>query len=492
MPTVSNKKVLQLDAILITVVVIILLIGLFFVSDTFQIFLHAVVNLFAGGRTPFKAFFFLVYLLFLVILMTTSSYGKSKSISALFKIVIFLIFILAYLFNLYSFLLFSNQYHLRLTDSVIVFNEVELSSTSLLHNHVLKGVTGLLLKLTGIKEIENLDGGMVFIDFMPPFIFYIGIFMLIFLLLLVFWLYYQTIHHYNSIKTKLTYTLIYGILTYSLLKNFLDGGIFNYEAIVSLGFLMTILFFQKRVGSYFPVILISLYLLANLLFFHLHLFTNYATQTEGLVNNVWVTLSYSGLTVILIYYLKKGRLDRLGVLSTILVGCLLFYPIFRDLSILKYRATVIKDEQTAIVGIYTSPNDSRYRYLDAVGELYFYEISSATPVTAGEIINQFHLLDNFYPISFPWQNCLPHGLWDQYSFELISLEKFNPQNTKENIIQIDKFQELSKNKGIYEYAVSLSIKPCYPRLMNIVQEFLKKQGLRHFMVKNIEKGVRQI
>lgn len=485
------KKILKLDSLTIAISIVVILIILFFISDFVQIFLHSLINIFAGGRTSYKALLFLIYFLFLIVALKLTITKKKVSLKLSLKWWMISIFAIAYFVNLFSIYFFYQTYHLQISDSIVIFNELEISSTSLLHNHILKGVTGLLFQLFNVRGIENIDGGMVFLSFTSHVILLIGLILLIILLVSTVLFYLRFIRTLEFSKSKLIYTLIYTILSFSLIKNFIDGGPLNYEMIVSFAFLPMLVFNSSRLSKYFSVVIVVLYLLANLLFFRLHLFSSYVTSEQGLFTNVWVTSSYTFLLIALFYHVSIRKWDRKGIMLTILALCLCFYPIFMDLSILAYRAKTIDNQNHAILGTYETILNKDYQYLSSLDKLHFYEISPSNPITAGEVINTFHLLDNLYPLSFPWQNCLPSGLWDQYSFELISEDSLETPNIHSEIVNFDEFKKIEEGKW-NKYQVKLSIKPCYPRLMNIIDESVQKTGIHQFMIVNIVKGVRRI
>ncbi|OGB78479.1 hypothetical protein A2296_05105 [candidate division CPR3 bacterium RIFOXYB2_FULL_35_8] len=485
------KRPLHLDSSITLTIFLILIICAFFLFDYVQITIHAFVNIFAGGRSNLKAILFLIYFLCLLLISQFIYFKKIKVTKKINGLWIWIGVIVAYLFNALVFFIFYIKNNFQFSDSIVLFNESEISSTSLLHNHILKGVTGLVLKFFHVSNLENYDGGIVFLDFISPIYFYLGFAILLLLLILVLIYFIQEVAVYKDQNKKYIYMFAYAIITFSLIKNLIDGGLFNYEAIVSFGFWTLLIFKSNRLSKYFSGILFFSYLLGNIVFYKLNLFNSYEVQEQGLFLNIWNTIAYIFLLLILFYDQKYKIIDRRGFLLKILTCLLLFYPVYLDLSIIAYRLKVIDSNNHAILGVYEEIFEENYLYLDSAGDLNFYEVSPSAALNVDSIIKKFNLLDNFYPLSFPWQNCLPSGLWDQYSFELISKNYVSVNNFHSDMVTFDEIKQIEFGDH-NRYFIKMSIKPCYPRSMNVIQESFQAAEVDSFIIKNITKGVRRI
>lgn len=189
-------------------------------------YIHILIDFFANGKSEMKVYLFFVFLI-IIILTKKISKNTLKKTNNLRKIIISLMIIL-YSLNLGSFLYFYKLNDITYFSSIYVYNNNEVSSTNILHNHTLKSPIGFLLYKVGLNPVqEYVDTGYAFTPFFSNvFLYLVLILLLIFVLCIILY----------AKKEKQTFiqTIIFSIVSFSVIKNILDGGVFHNEAILAI------------------------------------------------------------------------------------------------------------------------------------------------------------------------------------------------------------------------------------------------------------------
>jgi hypothetical protein len=103
-----------------------------------------------------------------------------------------------------------------------------VSSANILHNHTLKAPIGFILEKIGISAVrEHVDTGLAFTSFFSP------IFLCLTLALVLALICGLILYVLGRRQTPLQ-TLIFSIVSFSILKNIFDGGFFHIETILAL------------------------------------------------------------------------------------------------------------------------------------------------------------------------------------------------------------------------------------------------------------------
>jgi hypothetical protein len=441
-----------------------------------------VINIFAGGRSASKVFLFLFYLLFLAVLAIFLKQQK-RLVSVKQKIWFLVSVIVGYALNFFSWIFLVKKFNMKLSDWALFFNQSEISSSGLLHNHNLKGCVGLVLKFLGFSGFENLDAGTAFLDILPTPLFLFAIIVIIFLL---FWaVYFFTKSYDPENKFKYFYLFFYAIITFSLIKNIVDGGIFNFEAFVSLAFFVLLLFGCQKKYRIATIVLLGFYLLLNILFYIFGFFDQSSAKQDFLMNLV-STLAYAALLSWLAYVIYRKKINRLAVLILILTLGLLFFPFLRDFSLWRYDYYKITPGNSAILATYNKIENDNYIPAGQVGALLIYKFTSDNTVLVKDIIEEQEILDNFYPLVFPYVNCLPHGLPDEYHFDLIAFDEIDFSKNKNSNVSLSS-SLIKRDLNYYLYNVEMKIKPCLPRHINVIDEVLSEIGAQKVILLNAQR-----
>jgi hypothetical protein len=458
----------------ISLVPLALLAASFYSSQLFHL-LHSLVNIFAGGRSSIKVGLFLVTVsvLFCLALMPRI---KAVSKNVLTSLIIVSL-CMAFLINLSAFIFFTASQQVRLTDFLVVFNNNEISSSKLLHNHTLKGAMGLIMERFDQGAQENLDTGLAYVGIVPSSLLYITIGLLA-LLIVLFGYYFILSVPRESFKKTVWYTLAYAIVAFSLVKNVIDGGLFNRETPVALAGLLIILFYPRRLTSYIVIGLLSGYTLLVLGLY----FAGSITQGE-LKDIAYMGTAFAlGLCVLLSGWLKE-KLNRqfwlLAVLSLLFIG----YSVFSNWSAVHYRKTAIAADG-AIVGLYQAPGNQNFRSIETIGKLGLYEYIPDSPTRIDTVLKDYQLLDNLHPVMVPWQTCFPRSQPEKYRFELVTGQQLPASFPFYRFIQIEHLR-LTSSGNLNRYQATLSLDPCTPRPLNVIGELFHSIGVDEFVLINI-------
>lgn len=291
----------------ITLILFILTILSFF-STHVAYFLRIITNHFAVGLSTAKVQLFLIWS---IVLITFNSNKKSYIGQAL---VINIITCVGS--NLYIFL----KYGLPWLGQYNFFYKGIFSSTSIGHQHIMKYVSNIFQKLTNLPVFRYVDSGSTFQEFIPYWIQIFGALGIIFLAYSL----YQEYKKHNS--------LIYIIASFSVLKNFIDGGFLNFEGSFWLFVLLSIIYYKKR--FYFIPILIIPFIL------------------------FWSKTIYLAPFIIIfgiiIYHLDKvNNYHKISLISSYIIVILLLSPsinniIYESVYDLKYLSTSIQEKEIFI------------------------------------------------------------------------------------------------------------------------------------------------
>jgi hypothetical protein len=444
---------------------------------------HAFINIFAGGRSEVKTWLFLAYLSSLIIATLLIRRRRFPTVK-IFRDIFAATIGVGLLLNLFGFALFITNYGLKINDRITVFAGGEVSSNSLAHVHIMKGSIGLILSGIGLSSFENMDGGQAYLGLMPQWLLWCGVAMMV-MALISLWLYYIFVRTRDESKVGFASIMAFALVSFCLIKNMFDGGPLNPEAVIGVAFLIVMLY-PHRMTRIFSIALVLGYVLGVIIlspFGSAHLLDFDFNET---LHGIFRMMAFA--LVMLPLYRREmiGRWDRPGVLLVILAITFLFIPLSRDLQIIRYRTTSIDFRDWAILGIYDNIDDAEFEHIGRVGDLNYYEVKPEKAITAGEIIDRYRLLDNYYPLSFPYRNCFPRGLERIYEFDLLTPDELNFEGWHNTSVRFLKVELIGEDKGINRYSINLAIRPCLTRPVNVVQETWAELSIDPAIVVNIK------
>lgn len=212
----------------------------------FDIF-HSFVNIFAGGRSEIKTILFILYLLFLgAIYLDLKKYSFKT-----FRWIWFGLSLLAmYLYGLGLHIFHALSNKLPLTAFFVTGHNGEISCSSLQHTHIAKATIAQVASYFGKTKLQTTDAGGAYLGIAPDWLFLLGSILLVALILQAV-LYFATSfkklldNKENDTRQKLFLILGYALISFSLIKTALDGGIFNRSFVIGLIFI-AIFILKKR------------------------------------------------------------------------------------------------------------------------------------------------------------------------------------------------------------------------------------------------------
>ncbi len=429
-------------------------------------FLHALVNVFAPGRSNSKIYLLSICLVcfglfFIYRKNKPQQYEKAEK-------TFFLSLMAGLLLGLVIFIFFFVQHHIPINDFVVIFNQQEISSTKLIHNHFLKGSIGLIMQNFSNGQFENMDAGLPFLNLIPNILIWLGL-VLIMLSLGSVIIMIKTEKKDRRKWQNILYILAFTILTFSLIKNVPDGGIFSAETLPLL--FIALIFISHKAKE-------SKKRLAGSVFF-LYLVTAVCLISFNFFPTIIDFIHYlkSGFTAawtlgIMFYLSEKSTLKRIDYLLIILTLLILSKPIIVELRELKdYTQKSAKD---GIVALYHPPHQN-LEMIGKINQLNFYKID--LPISIKDIANNEKLLDSIYPVAVPWLTCQPNSNLDIYNFTV--------QAERKNETFTSKFLIGEINQQNDTYSVTIKIKPCLPRHLNIINEYLQTNFKEPIIIYNL-------
>lgn len=407
--------------------------------------LHPIINIFAYGRSDFKVWFFLFYT---VLILIGIQYFKNTKVSLIkFFIPIFLLFCIGlglHVFNL-------NSYNLPIGTYFVSFSDDEITSSELTHIHENKSaftITRPLIDLLGIPN-DEIDYGAGLHD--NSLVLNTAI-MLLFsgALIMGVWL-----------AAGSTLPLTYGLLTFILLKNSIDGGLFNFETILSLGILVFIDHNRQALWIVKNTKILSFCLMAIVATLPILILLQENTFYRPL-------LLVSFIGSIMLFEINRRKRFLLGTVAIILLVIgQSFIPTLKNISGVAY------------VGSTTLQGESIAR----IGDWHVYKTSLQNE-SSGSLYKRLGENRNYSPILIHEIQC-----FDDLDFKISF--KFKTKNPVEiGTSLIDNFGRLEISDFQNDYQTTLTTNHCYTgRLYDLVQNVMKQRGVTYFVLYDLRQQI---
>lgn len=428
--------------------------------------IHSFVNIFAGGRSETKVFLFVVYttILFLIYKFLKSR----KSIRGLNLKWSGLSLGALYIYGLTLHTIYSKILGVKITDFIITGSNGEISSSTLSHTHVAKGIVGIILSKFGFVDLAKIDAGSAYIGLLPSILFYIGFILLIVVLTQSIWyfvsLYYLKIKDKN-IRQKIFFILGYAILSFSIIKTAVDGGILNYGFYIGVLFIWAFINREKgkfNINYYYLLTFIALlFLIANLVIVRID--PSLALLLAGLAS---ITLLYE---IILYLSEEKIRLQFLIPIIFIFLGSW-WQAGVRDMEIYQYGQNIIE------------PGQNFYTYNKNKNEIE--KNNTDRGLLIHSIIKSINENESYLPVTVAGITCIEKSYYQELSMKLLTKEPIQ----KEIIGQKD-FIYFEKKKSIqagkyWETYFHIYMNPCLPEPLSVVDGMIRKSGIDTYIIVN--------
>ena len=446
-------------------------------------FLHIITDLFAAGRSDVKVFLFLFVVLLLVAVNIIVRYKKIavetpeperfclKNTFFIVSTAIFL-FGLGVTFYLYNFLNVPASYVLS------VIGERDISTTHFFHTHVLKFPFGLVSSFfpTQLRlALETkADFGFAFLNILPAWIGWVGLAGCVAVSVLGIWLLFDFV---GKNKKRFGLQILFAVALLSFLKNIFDGGLLNSEAIPAFMILLVICYgyapksFKRWV---FPVLLFLITPVAVIIAYPFGAINH--TQAPAYLEHVFgLELVYFGW--FLFSEKRASRFHYVGAGAVLIIGlCFLVPVIVSTEGDVSYDTTSIA-YQNVYLGTYDSTAPGRF--IEKIGDLYFYDISTTSPLTIGNIAKETGDPTNRFPISFGESGCNLSGVVASSTLLVASEELLTKPSKTYNLADISNIRLLGQKNGWNYYAVTFDYFLCIPRIIDTESELLILAGGIH-------------
>lgn len=439
-------------------------------------FFQSIVDIFAGGRSTSKA---IVFFIFLALLYGIFLLQKNRKIFVvrkpdLKKILLWMIGILGVL-GFCMFVFFTKQNNLPLDRCIATFNNSEISSTCISHNHVAKGAIGIGLKALGINSFESVDAGHAFLELIPSIYFIIYLLLLIVTVSIVIFIFIQEDF---ELKNRLLYIPLYGALTFGTIEHIFDGGLGDPRTIVL--YTLLGLFFYKVNGKYTKIFLYGAFVVSLFLYF---LYVGYGLMADADSKKriILSLLAYISIFVVpLLFLFRKIQVKKINILYILIIlGILPFLTQIQ--SVASYRK-ISFDQDIGYIALYKK--EPLLKEIDVVGDLSLYEIDQRAGNTIGSVVDSYEVLDNILPVSVFWKTCIPSGKPAGYSFTLYSKENMPKKSFSSKKTYLSVTPKIDTHSNTYTGI--LYTDPCVPRILNILEESIQELGVTTFFITDIK------
>lgn len=454
--------------------------GVFF-SRTIADVAQSLINIFAPGRSYAKVYLYIGYVLACIAIACVWSKKNRVQHNVRASALLLWGFIGGLALNCMSFFWYIVRTGHSWDEYIVLFANNEISSTEFTHNHVFKGSIGIVFQLIRGGAFTTLDPGVAYVGQLPTFFFALGLAWFVVMVASTLYCFYTNFPSVDfGVKKFLLYVALYTATTFVLLRNLLDGGLFDFATLPALVFLTLLLTsYRNRKGL---IAVASLSMLAVVLHYAPY---NISGLQSYVYRSLAVTLLFSTLYFFLINTLVVQHQKRLRVLVGILFFAVCIGALNRGFGMLQYRHTAITPEGAVIATHNDLSNNSRFTQTGSIGDLRFYMFAYATtsPATVGGLVDVSGFLDNHEPVTLPWVKCMPIDGAYRQSFIVTMRAPWTP--TDHELVQVVEHIPLENTDDRYRYAVTLSMNPCLPLPQNIVQQFMKTQGIEEFAVTRI-------
>lgn len=251
--------------------------------------IHLFVNIFADGLSDTKAILFVLYLPFLIIIYLATKKHHFKTLK--WKWFGFSLLTM-YLYGLGLYLFHALSNHIPLTTLFVTGRNDEVSASVIWHNHVAKAVIAQVSSYFGKIKFSTADAGGAYLGIVPGWIFLLGAGLLIILMIqavLYFATSFKKLLEDKNTRQRVFLILGYAIISFTLIKTSIDGGICDFYFDVTLVFIILFILRERKktiTYNYFIISLIGLGLLYANFLVHGHIIRSSYIASLLLLYNV--------------------------------------------------------------------------------------------------------------------------------------------------------------------------------------------------------------
>ncbi len=458
----------------------------YFLNDYVGVVIHSIINTIAPGRSDSKpTFFFLYGIVLALIYIIFSTKKESKKLA---RAHIYLPFVLwsgiigSFGLSLGTYLWFLAKHHLPYTYTLIA-NNGTFTSTALLHNHFTKGALVFFTQFFSSSSIPNTDSGFALLGLVPQPVFFLQALLALIACVAVVAYYRTKLQYVHSLPLwrNISFSLLYGLSSFMVLKSVLDGGIFDSSAIPGLIFFIVICQQHKRIASISIVFLAgSLIALMGWLYS-----TGYFTGDQDYVYHIYTILVNGG--VLAVFYLSfSNRHNRLYVLTTVLLLLFIFPQIKNYVSKNDYTDEIV-NKDGAWVSSYDRLLDDRFVDVGNVGRLHVYTYTphSSDNIRILDLVKKSGFTDSYTPAVGIYSQCFPHAGLIATDFKIHATAPAQNLATATPLYRISLSSDATQLGDVFVYQSTIYLPPCLPMSLASYVEVVQSIVPGPFFISNI-------
>lgn len=427
--------------------------------------LHSFVNIFAGGRSEIKTLLFVLYFTILSALyLLLKKYSFKKLEWKYFGITL----LVMYLYGLFLHIFYTLYNHLSVTDFLITGNNGEISSSTLWHTHIAKAFLGQIFSFFNKNQLQTIDAGGAYIGLIPSPILLLGSVILIILLsqsILYFVTSFKELLTNKNSRQKIFLILGYAMISFSLVKTTIDGGILNPS--LGIGLIFITLFILRLKGKNIA----NYYYLSSIIGVVL-LFSSLYIDTFKYGNSLDVSLIASLLLLytMLLYATEDEIRLQFFIPILVLLASSWWVASIRDRSIYEYSNTPLPSGQQF------------YFYNEKSKEVE--KIKNEKNQTIGQLSRKLNKNITYMPITASGITCMESALPQRFSTEIISTKQiFKNEMPPSPYIEITNNDSVSFGKN-WQTNLHILVNPCIPEPLSVINGELEKNNINTYLFVN--------
>ncbi|MDD5165649.1 MAG: hypothetical protein PHG25_03930 [Candidatus Pacebacteria bacterium] len=463
----------------------------YFLNDYVSGILHALVNIIAPGRSDSKPIFFFSYgitigFIYLFYYAKKDSVLVSK-IKKYIPVSLWLSVSASFALSLGVYVWFMIKYHLPFTYTLIAHNDT-FTSTALLHNHFTKGALVFVTQFFASSGIANVDSGTALIGLVPQWIFFAQA-LVVLIAVISFVLYYRIVLGYIrslTLTRNISFSLLYGLSSFMVLKSMLDGGIFDAVAIPSIVFFVVLTVVHKKRVMWIVSTLSAVHIILMSWLYC----TGYFSGDQDYVYHMY-TILVDGAVLGVLYITFALQHNRLYFLTALFL-LIFMYPQVKGYVVSTDYIDQPVSTDGAWVSSYKMLTDSRFTSVGEVGRVNVYSFvpSASDDIRVSDLVDMSGFISSYTPVTVIYDQCFPHT-----SFISSNMKVHSPVAVSSHLSTTTRLYGLSMtpyqdpggtSQGMFEYNHTVSFAPCLPMQLASFVEVVRSLGLSTFFISDIQ------
>ena len=374
-----------------------------------------------------------------------------------------------YLYGLILHIYYVLSNNLKITDFILTGNNGEISSSIITHTHIAKGVLGQIFSFFGKNYFQTTDAGSAYVGIFSSWLFGIGALLFVFLMFQAFYYFtilFRKILNNKNKRQKIFLIIGYAVLSFSLIKTTIDGGVLNPSFIIGLIFIALFIIREKGKSIskyYFYLVFLGIILIGISLYLDTTVYYQFSLGIS----------SFSSLLLLYSFILYGTERDiRLQFFIPLIVVFLIAWwgASARDRSFYNYSNIILEKDQQV------------YYYNDDNYKIETLKIDKVLSIK--ELSNQLGKNITYTPIAAPFINCIPHSKNLNLSFYLLT-----PVSITDKIFNMTSYLNLKKENSIFNgknwiTKINIYLDPCTPEILSVINGELIKNNIKNYLIIN--------